>query len=182
MPFWSNITDPSVFAAAIPSGGSTLTRSVLSATFTRPADTAAYTMNDAISTSTSAPTGLVFANAVKTAAGSGNLVRATLETNSSVCTAAFRLHLFNAPITAQVDNAAYTLLWTNASFRVGYIDFPALETEGAGSTSSLSLVTGTLAFTCGASDTTLYALLESKTAWTPASGQQFLLKLLVEQL
>jgi hypothetical protein len=99
-------------------------------------------------------------------------------TNQSTCTARFRLHLFNASPTAINDNAAYTLLWANRAERIGYIDFTACQTEGSGSDAANSQNDSVrLPFVAGAGNRTIYGLLESLDAFTPASGQAFYISL-----
>ena len=151
---------------------------LVAASFTRPADTTAYTAKDAVSNSTSAPTVLTFTNLARVNAGSGYIVKARLITNQSTCIARFRLHLFHTAPTAINDNAAYTLLYTNAAIRLGYIDFPACQTEGSGSdAANAQNDTVRLAFVCAAASRTIYGVLETIDAFTPASAQQFYIEL-----
>lgn len=155
---------------------------ILTASFTRPANTDDYAVNNAVSNSTSAPTILTFANAARVNGGSGYLVKAELCTDQAECTAAFRLHLFTTSVTPVNDNAAYTSLWVNQSARVGYLDFLTVSQEGAGSTSAFGLWVGSpLLYVCDAASTTLYGLLETKSIFTPASGQNFAIKLGVDK-
>ena len=150
-----------------------------STNFTRPANTTAYTAKDALANSTSAPTVLSFANAVRVSGGTGYVVSARINTSQTICVARFRLHLFRTTPTAINDNAAYTLLDANFAVRLGYIDFPAMQTEGTGSTAANSQnATVRLPIVCGA--TTLFGLLESLDAFTPASAQTFKVELVVE--
>lgn len=154
---------------------------ILTATFARPADTTAYAVNDAVSNSTSAPTILTFAGAGRVVGGSGEIIKAELCTDQAACVAAFRLHLFTTSVAAKNDNAAYDSLYTSRNSRVGYIDFPGVSQEGTGSTSAFSLVTGSVPFVCDAASTTLYGLLQTKSALTPASAQNFNIRLLVRK-
>lgn len=96
------------------------------ASFTRPADTTAYTALDAVSNSTSAGTVLTFTNLARQASGSGYITKARILTNQSTNTARFRLHLFaQTPDAATVlnDNAAYTQLYANRDKAIGTITF-----------------------------------------------------------
>ncbi len=154
---------------------------ILAASFTRPSDTTAYAVNDAVSNSTSAPAILTFANAARVAGGSGYIVKAELCTDQAACTAAFRLHLFTASVIPNNDNAPYPSLYTNRLSRVGYIDFPAVSQEGGGSTSAFALWVGQLLYVCDAASTSLYGLLETKSIFTPASAQNFTLSLGVDK-
>lgn len=156
---------------------------ILTASFARPGggDVNAYAVNDAVSNSTSAPTILTFANAARLVGGSGEIIKAELCTDLATCTAAFRLHLFTTSVAAKNDNAQYDSLYTSRNSRVGYIDFPAVSQEGTGSTSAFSIVTGSLPYVCDVASTALYWLLETKSAWTPASAQNFNIRLLVRK-
>ena len=157
-------------------GGSTLASS---ATFSRPADTTAYLARDTISNSTSAPTILTFTNIARVSGGSGYLTKFRLMTNQSTNTSRFRLHLFHTAPTAINDNSPYTLLFANAGNRIGQIDFPAMSTEGTGSTASASLnMIDRLAFVLPG--TSVFGILETLDAFTPASAQNFYLELTAE--
>lgn len=155
---------------------------ILTASFTRPSNTDAYAVNDAVSNSTSAPTILTFANAARANGGSGYIVKAELETDQATCVAGFRLHLFTTSVTPVNDNAAYLSQWVNLAVRVGHLDFLTVSQEGTGSTSAFCLWSGApLLYVCDAADTALYGLLETKSVFTPASGQNFSIKLGVDK-
>ena len=157
-------------------GGSTLASS---ATFSRPADTTAYLARDTVSNSTSAPTILTFANIARVSGGSGYLTKFRLMTDQSTNTARFRLHLFHTAPTAINDNSPYTLLFANAANRIGQIDFPAMSTEGTGSNASASLnMIDRLAFVLPG--TSIFGILETLDAFTPASAQNFYLEITAE--
>jgi hypothetical protein len=147
-------------------------------TFARPADTTAYAAKDAVSNSTSAPTVLTFAGAGRVNAGTGYVTGMRLMTDQSTNVAQYRLHLYSIAPTAINDNAAQTLLWANRTKRVGYIDIGPLTTEGSGSDAASGLnVDIRLPYKCDTADTNLYGLLETLTAFTPASAQNFYLTL-----
>ena len=155
---------------------------VATATFARPADTTAYAANDAVSNGDPSVL-MTFAGLARVAGGSGYITKARIVTDQSANTAAFRLWLYtisNPSVAA--DNAAFTLSWANRANRIGYIDFPALATEGTGSDSASALAdTIRLAFQCAAGSQALYALLETKSAFTPANAQNFYVELTAEQ-
>lgn len=159
-------------------GGNTVAVSV---EFSRPADTTAYAARDAVANSTSSPTVLTFSNIARVNAGSGYITKARLMTDQSTNTARFRLHLYRTAPTAINDNAAWTLLWANRANRIGFIDFSALQTEGTGSDAANALNTDIrLAFVCATASRALYGMLETLDAFTPASGQQFMIELSAE--
>jgi hypothetical protein len=151
--------------------------------FTRPADTTAYAALDAVSDSTSAPTVLTFANLARVNGGSGYITKARLFTDQKTNVARFRLHLFHTAPTAINDNSPYTLLYANRANRIGHIDFPACATEDPTNSTAASArvvpdgVSLPLAFKCADGAKTIYGLLETLDAFTPASGQKFWIEL-----
>lgn len=149
------------------------------ATFTRPADTTAYAANDVVGPAVTA--NLSFAGAFRVNAGSAYIVKAKLKTNQSTNTAQFRLHLYNAAPTAIADNSPATLLFADEAKHLGWIDFPTMQTEGTGSDAAIALWTGQISAMAAAADTTIFGVLETKTAFTPASGQQFAVRLSLDQ-
>lgn len=151
-------------------------------TLTRPSDTTAYAALDAVSNSTTAPSVLTFASLPRVAGGSGYITKARLMTDQSTNTARFRLHLFHTTPTAINDNAAHTLLWANRANRIGFIDFVACATEGSGSTAASSLVADArVGFVTAAGSSSIYGLLETLDAFTPASGQNIYIELTADQ-
>jgi hypothetical protein len=152
------------------------------ASFTRPADTTAYAAKDAVSNSTTAPTVLTFTGAGRAAGGTGYITGVRLTTDQSTNGAQFRLHLYAIAPTAINDNAAQTLLWADRAKRIGYIDIGPLVTEGAGSDAAGALNADIrLPYKCDTADTHLYGLLETLTAFTPASAQNFHIALALDQ-
>ena len=160
----------------------------VSASKTRPADTNAYAAKDAISDSTSAPTGWSWASLARKTGGSGYIVKAVLGTSQTTNTETFRLHLFNAAPTAINDNSACSApLNTNLASYVGTINFPAAKSEGTGADTAYANITPNtpggdlpLKFVCAA-DANLYGLLETPNGFTPASAQTFTIALVAEQ-
>jgi len=178
---------PTLVSSRIPVDGSGVTQpvsgqsTVVGVTFTRPADTTAYAALDNVANSTSAPTILTFTNIARINAGSGYIVKAKVITDQSTNTARFRLHLFHTAPTAINDNAAYTTLWANNANKIGWIDFDAAGTEGTGSTAAESLNTSVrLKYICAAASRTIYGVLETRDAFTPASAQNFFVELTSE--
>jgi hypothetical protein len=152
-------------------------------TFIRPADTNPYAVHDSVADSATAPTILTFAGMGRVNGAAGHICKAQLLTDQPANIAQFRLHLFNVAPTAINDNAPYAALWANRASRVGTLDFPALSTEGTGSTAAFAQwVDIPLFYVCATADTALYGLLETKTVFTPASGQNFYLALTAQQL
>jgi len=152
---------------------------VVAATFTRPANVTAYASKDTVSDSTGSPTVLTFTNVARVNAGTGYIVKARIMTDQSTNVARYRLHLYNVAPTAINDNAAWTLLWANKEERIGHIDFDGCQTEGTGSDCA-NAVNATVRLHFAAATRTLYGLLETLDAFTPASGQNYYIELSAE--
>jgi hypothetical protein len=148
----------------------------VSVELTRPTDTDAYAVNDVISNSTTEPAVITFENCGADNEGSGYITKARLFTNSATALlgAQIRLHLYHTAPTAINDNAAFTLLYANAVNRIGYIDFPVLETGGTGSDASASLwIDLPIKFRCARGSKALYGVAVVRVAGAaPASGQK----------
>lgn len=164
----------------------------VSTEFTRAANATAYTAKDVVGPAVTA--NLVFTNVGRVVGGTGYIVGARLmTTDTGVSTVKTRLHLYAEAPTAIADNAAFTLLYANRLKRIGFIDFPALDTEAAGSDAYNSiLVPGQLSpstkgqlplwFTCAAADRNLYGVLETLDAIaTPVSGSTWTVVLAADQ-
>lgn len=153
--------------------------------FTRPANTTGYTANDVVSNSASATTLMEFTNAVRVSGGSAYIVRAVLTTDKKSVTPAFRVHLFNASNpTVAADNAAHKELYADASKRLGFFDFDSMATAVDATNSDMSRTqNNTLrhGIVAAAGDSSIYVMLETLTAFTPASGEKFTLTLYFDQ-
>jgi len=153
-------------------------------TITRPDNTTAYTANDVIGIADSG-TPANAGSAIHTLSNIGpsggyvliQSVRLMIG-NSSVPAGmgAFRLHLYMESPTAILDNAAFDLVSGDVGKYAGYIDLPAPQDFGS------ILVTqadypGTL-IKLAAGSTSLFAELETRVAYTPASGTLYDLRVL----
>jgi hypothetical protein len=148
---------------------------ISSTNFARPADVLAYSANDCVSNSVTVPTVLVFATLQS---NDGVITKVKIVTNNVTgMTARFRLHLFSAVPAAIVDNNPYTQMFANASILIDSIDLPAMKTEGTGSDCSYAINKDILVSYAGCKNATIYGLLETLDAFTPASGQLFQLEL-----
>lgn len=149
--------------------------------FTRPADTTAYTAGDVVSDSTSATTVQAVANFARVNAGTGYVVGARLTTDKKSITPRFRVHLYNASNpTVSADNAAMQRRYADESKYLGWFDLSAMatSTDTTNSTQSVSQdMTLRIPFSCAAATRSIYFVLETLDAFTPASGQKFTLRL-----
>lgn len=153
---------------------------VVSASFTRPANTTAYAANGAVSDSTTAATTLTFASSARVSGGSGLILSARHVKNSTTtANATFRLWLYRATVSAVNDGSQFPLLFANRNNRIGFIDF-SHTTAGTGSDASSSLVTFVnLPFV--ATGTSLFGQLIATAAYVPTSGEQHYLELEIAQ-
>jgi hypothetical protein len=157
---------------------------VVSAEFTRPADTTAYAIGDVVGNSTSAATPLAISGCARVNGGSGYIVRAALIADQKSITPSIRVHVFNSAPTQSNDNAAHRALYADVSKRVGEFVLGPLVTPSDTANSTLSRAVDMnlrVPFVCGGSTTTLYFILETLTAFTPANAGKFTLQLAIDQ-
>ena len=152
--------------------------------FTRPANTTAYSVGDVVSNSTSATTPIDLASAVRANGGSGYVVAVRLFTDKKSITPAFRVHFFNASTaTLSVDNAAMQLRYADLGKYLGYVDLVAMQTGKDTTNSTMSFTANSavrLPVVAGGSTRSIYAVLETLTNFTPASGEKFCLSVLID--
>jgi hypothetical protein len=148
-----------------------------SVTITRPSNTTAYTAGDVVG-----DTGGSAIITLPSIGPSGGYVLLQsvrlLIGNTSVPSgmAGFRLHLYTASPTAIADNAAFDLVSGEVANYAGYVDLPTPQDFGS------TLFTQTdyagTAIKLASASTTLYAELETRGAYTPASGTLYNLRVM----
>jgi hypothetical protein len=166
----------------IPVGGKSI---VASGTFTRPADTTAYAIGDIMANSTTAgsvvPVSLTVARAN---GGSGSIVRCRVSTTKTglAGTETFRVRLFTtSPTISSGDNAAISITG-RASGHVATFDVVMTDVFNDGAKGSSGPLSGSQAvFVVGGGVQVLYALMEARTTYTPASAEVFVIELEVLQ-
>lgn len=148
----------------------------LSTSYTRPADTTAYTANDALADSTSAPAYLTFGSNSLGSAGpkQGWLVGARCVDGCNATTLPqLRLFLFSSAPTAVNDNAAFTLTDANLNACVAVLTFNSFiagdDTSGAGG-NAIALATVSEQVSVSGP---LFGLVKVLNAYTPVSGEIF---------
>lgn len=157
---------------------------LIAASFTRPADTAAYAVGDLVANSTTAGSvaAMTFADVARAAGKGGKIVGARLaKSGTSITNASFRLHLYTAtPIgsgsPANGDNGAFST--SGVANYVGALDITCDRTFADGAFGRGQQLVGNFLDFVGAA-TTLYGLLEARAAYTPASGEVFTVTLAV---
>ncbi len=150
-----------------------------SAAFTRPADTTAYASGDLVANSTTA--GSVSPLSFSVSGGRGfKLHRVGLQRSQATPTNAnFRVHFFNdSPTVTNGDNGAIA---PTVSGYLGAVDVDgtgAVAFTGGSKTNVSTSTFPTLMYLDG--DHTIYALIEARAAYTPASGETFTLSFVGE--
>jgi hypothetical protein len=151
--------------------------SIPSITFTRPANTTAYTAGDVIGSATSA------IHELTGAASSSSFVFVQsiqlLINNTAVPSgmAGFRVHLYSAAPTAILDNAGYTFTTSDAAAWQDSYDLGAPAVRGSMLRAQAYYQGGIMKLQPASSS--LYAVLETLGAYTPASGTAYTLRVKV---
>jgi hypothetical protein len=156
---------------------------LVSASFTRPADTNAYVSGDAVNNSTSAPQPLQFVSANHRGTQVGMIVGARLVKQGTGTSGTFRLWLFRAPFTPPNDNAAFNIAWADRANRLGYIDFTSWV-AGTDCAESVGALSGgnEIPFDLSSGDgSSIFGALQATAGYTPASGEQFMPELAIIQ-
>lgn len=147
-------------------------------TMTRPSDTTQYASGDLVANSTTA--GSVTAMTFDNAARESRVLRVERvrlrKSGTSVTNAQFRVHFYNAsPGTpTNGDNGA---LSTSIANWVGSADVTIDRAGTDGSIGAGLSLTGTPMTIKIGSNNILYALIEARNAYTPASGETFTIKI-----
>lgn len=150
-------------------------------TVTRPADTTAYAVDDAISSSASAPAAISF-SAGRTATGSGYIRGVTLQNSVAAATEVIEIDFYNASVTPINDNAEATRLIANKAKFLGTVILPALAKQTANSDQSESQSFGlAIPYSCAAGGL-LYAIVRTAGTFTPVSAETFTFTVFCEQL
>jgi len=152
-----------------------------SGTFTRPAGADAYAAGDVVCNSTTTPADIDIAGVARVAGG-GAWINAIqlVSTNAAATPGTFRVHLYSAAVTPANDNAAHAPSDAVALTRVAGIDLDSAHATAANVT-YVPLMPRPVYVKCAAGATALYAVIEARSAYTPASEEVFTLLLAGEQ-
>jgi hypothetical protein len=147
-------------------------------TFTRPADTTAYSIGDLIANSTTAGsvTPMSFTGATLTGSGGTGRIVQLLLTKSGTAAARVRAHFVKTShAVTNGDNGALVLTSLDIDNYIGYMDVSFTGTDdGVGSGGNLVAQSydAPLDYSLASGDT-IYIFLQSLTAWTPANAGTF---------
>lgn len=145
--------------------------------FTRPSDTTAYASGDLVANSTTAASvvALEIENVAIEAGGSARIERIRLtKTSTTTSGAAFRVHFFKvAPVTVtNGDNGAFSVSGTANYVGAFDVTVDRAFTDGAYGT-GLPMAGNSVNFECADGSTSVFALIEARGAYTPASAEVF---------
>lgn len=153
-----------------------------SGSFTRPADTTAYASGDLVANSTTAGSvaAVELPGCCDYPAGEAMIYRLTIrKSGTSATNASFRVHLFRAdPATVtNGDNGAISV--SGAADYIGQWDVTAMQAFTDGCVGHVTPA-NPIAVRLGDAKQSLYALLEARAAYTPASAEVFTVSIDVE--
>lgn len=147
--------------------GSGLIRNVVE--FNRPANVTPYVAGAAVSSSTTAPTVIMFPSAARLAGGDG-LILGVRHTKGGATAQNYRLDLFSDEVTPPNDGTVFPLLAARRELRVARIDLiHTVGPAGSDCTEALSMERS-IPFACKAFSTALWGVLVAPTGFTPASA------------
>lgn len=168
-------------ADPLPVGGKAYRAAV---TITRPSNTTTYNAGDVIGVAdsgTPANAGSAIITLPSIGPSGGYILVQSVRlmignTSAPAGMGAFRLHFYTASPTAILDNAAFDLVSGEVSSYAGYVDLPALQDFGSILMTQADYP-GTL-IKLAAASTTLFAELETRGGYQPASGTLYDLRVL----
>lgn len=149
---------------------------------TRPSNTTAYTAGDVIGVAdatTPANAGSAIHTLASVGPSGGYVIIQSVElaignTSAPSGMSSFRLHFYTASPTAILDNAAFDLASGEVSAYVGFVELPSPQDLGS-TLYTQTDYTGRL-IKLADSSTSLFAELETRGAYTPASGTLYTLR------
>lgn len=150
--------------------------------FQRPDDATGYTAGDVIANSDSAPTIITLTNAARSAGLGGYITGVRWMTRQPTNTAAIRAHFFSSSsILHPNDNAAFSVAETNRSDYIGYADVSTIINAGEFAHGAAVSGMSNLPLPFQSVGTDLYAVLETRNAWTPVNLQTNAITVLIER-
>lgn len=153
--------------------------------FTRPNTTTAYDIGDVVSNNATTSVLMDFDVAARVDGGSGYIVGIRVTTDKKSVVPSFRVHFFSqSNPTVSGDNLAYQDKYADIAKRLGWYDMPAMSTGTDTTNSDCSRAqdsTMRLPYVCAVGDRSVFVLLETLTAWTPAANERITVTLYFEQ-
>lgn len=160
------------------------TKVSVSVEMTRTTDTTTYAANDVVSDSITTTTVQTVANFARVNAGTGYIVGCKITTDKKSITPSLRVHVFNAVNpTVAADNAQWKELYADLSKRIVYFDLPPMSTAADAANSDMSRsfdMNLRVPFVCAGGTRSVFFVIETLTAFIPASAEKFTLTLFGE--
>lgn len=153
--------------------------SVSTANLTRPANTTTYTANTGLANATSGATYLTFSTICR---ANGKVVLIphvhVVDYANQTTKLSGVLYLFNAPPASPInDNATFSITSADMAVKVATIPFTVSQVTnqaaGASGSAEANVVGTTYEVGCGASTTSLYAMVQVTNAYVPVSAEQY---------
>jgi hypothetical protein len=175
------------------------THKIITVSFTRPADTVAYAVNDAMTNSTSAPSVITLTGCGRVNGGSGIIKSIEMIDSANQATAlTANLWLYDTTYVPNNDNTPFTPSDAELSTLIGVWELRGSsagnstagaggnrlfqgQREGGNSAGGAIVIPNEPIFVCGGGTTSLFAALVAKNAYTPVSGEVFTFRIHVEQ-
>lgn len=154
-------------------GGTTI---ISTGVLIRPADTADYAVGDLIGASTAPGVGnvMVLPAVARIPGGTGRVIRVRAATNQAAFVGTLRVHLFKTQVAPAVgDNGVLAAAVANYVNYYGSADVTLAQGILSDGSKGFMAFSPPVAFDVPAGASDIYALLETRTAFTPASGQRF---------
>lgn len=149
---------------------------------TRPNDTTQYAVNDALSSSTSAPAVATLSGVVSSNGGAGIVRGATLVKSGTATTdAALTVLLLRNTFTGLEDNAAVDLSDAEARTIIGGFSFAEADALALGANVVWCKTNLDIPFVCESTSDDLYVVFRWDDTYTPAAQERFDLTLLIER-
>lgn len=152
--------------------------------FTRPADTTAYTSGDLVANSTTAASVVPLSWSIQGTGGSG-IIRAVrfFKSSTTATAASFRVHLFVAapPTPTNGDNGAYGISTVTDHLDTVAVDLSSGAFAGTAGLNKRSAATA-IGFRFPTASMKLYGLIDVQGGYAPASGETFRVTLEIESI
>ena len=160
--------------------------SVVSANFTRPADTAVYAIGDLVANSTTAASvvALSYATAARFSGGAAMIRRARLnKSGTGITSAIFRLHLYGSDPAASsgITNGDNGVWLTKVAGYLGHMDITVDKAFSDAAKAIGAPSIGAEITFIPSSGSTIYGLVEARAAYTPANAEVFTVELEIYQ-
>lgn len=153
-------------------------KKIVTASQTRPDNTAAYAVGDVVGTSPAAVG--VLENVADANGGSGKILKLKVaKSGAGTTNAKFRLSVFNVSPDAVADGDPFPFAFADFATLQFNVDF-TLEAYGTGSDCAVAVTDGIKYFVCDAGSKNLFYALTATAAYAPDSREEFVVEAVIE--